>query len=47
MKNNFPPKWQKISLYLRGKIIFDGTPNELNTIKDKYIKYFILGKDIN
>ena len=30
-----------------GKIIFDGTPNELNTIKDKYIKYFILGKDIN
>ena len=30
-----------------GNIIFDGSPSELNTIKDKYIKYFILGKDIN
>ena len=30
-----------------GKIIFDGTPEELNFSKDKYIKYFILGKDIN
>jgi phospholipid/cholesterol/gamma-HCH transport system ATP-binding protein len=29
-----------------GKIIFDGTPDELNSTKDKYIKYFILGKDI-
>jgi len=30
-----------------GQVIFDGTPNELNTTKNKYIKYFILGKDIN
>ena len=30
-----------------GNIIFDGTPDELNTTNDKYIKYFILGKDIN
>ena len=30
-----------------GKIIFNGTPKELNSSKDKYIKYFILGKDIN
>ena len=30
-----------------GNIIFDGTPDELNSTKDKYIKYFILGKDIN
>ena len=29
-----------------GKIIFDGTPSELNSTKDKYIKYFILGEDI-
>ena len=30
-----------------GKIIFNGTPEELNSSKDKYIKYFILGKDIS
>ena len=30
-----------------GKIIFNGTPEELNSSKDKYIKYFILGKNIN
>ena len=30
-----------------GKIIFNGSPNELNSSNDKYIKYFILGKDIN
>tara|TARA_Y100000590_G_scaffold399474_1_gene482780 strand:- start:4990 stop:5721 length:732 start_codon:yes stop_codon:yes gene_type:complete len=30
-----------------GKIIFDGTPEELNSSKDKYIKYFILGRDLN
>ena len=30
-----------------GEIIFDGTPEELNSSKDKYIKYFILGKNIN
>ncbi|MDC1050998.1 ATP-binding cassette domain-containing protein [Candidatus Marinimicrobia bacterium] len=29
-----------------GNIIFDGNPDELNSTKDKYIKYFILGKDI-
>lgn len=28
-------------------IVFDGTPKELNSSKDKYIKYFILGKDIS
>jgi len=30
-----------------GNIIFDGSPEELNSSNDKYIKYFILGKDIN
>tara|TARA_Y100001970_G_scaffold185726_1_gene225929 strand:- start:11 stop:742 length:732 start_codon:yes stop_codon:yes gene_type:complete len=30
-----------------GKIIFDGTPEELNSSKDNYIKYFILGRNIN
>jgi phosphonate transport system ATP-binding protein len=26
-------------------IVFDGTPKELNSSKDKYIKSFILGKE--
>ena len=30
-----------------GKVIFNGTPEELNSSKDKYIKYFILGKNIS
>ena len=30
-----------------GKIIFNGTPEELNSSKDKYIKYFILGRNID
>ena len=37
---------QVIMLY-DGKIIFDGTPEELNSSKDKYIKYFILGKNLD
>ena len=34
----------KIIMLKEGKIIFDGTPNELNSSSDKYIKYFISGK---
>ena len=37
---------QVIMLY-DGKIIFDGSPEELNSSKDKYIKYFILGKNLD
>jgi len=35
----------KIIMLKEGKIIFDGTPNELNCSTDKYIKYFISGKN--
>ena len=35
----------KIIMIHEGKIIFDGTPNELNSNADKYIKYFISGKN--
>ena len=35
----------KIIMIHEGKIIFDGTPNELNSHADKYIKYFISGKN--
>ena len=34
----------KIIMLKEGKIIFDGTPNELNSSSDKYIKYFISGQ---
>ena len=35
----------KIIMLKDGKIIFDGTPNELNSSADKYVKYFISGKN--
>ena len=35
----------KIIMLKEGKIIFDGTPNELNSSSDKYIKYFISGQN--
>ena len=34
----------KIIMLFDGKVIFDGTTNELNSSNDKYIKYFILGR---
>ena len=34
----------KIIMLSDGKVIFDGTPNELNSSNDNYIKYFILGR---
>ena len=37
----------QVIMLKEGKIIFDGKPEELNSTKSKYIKYFILGKDIN
>jgi len=33
----------KVIMLYNGKIIFDGTPKELNSSNDKYIKYFTLG----
>ena len=30
-----------------GNIIFNGSPKDLNSSKNKYIKYFILGKELN
>ena len=33
----------KVIMLFDGKIIFDGTPKELNSSNDKYIKYFTLG----
>ncbi len=35
----------KIIMLKEGKIIFDGTPNELNSSSDKYVKYFISGQN--
>ena len=37
----------QVIMLKEGEIIFDGKPKELNSTKSKYIKYFILGKDIN
>ena len=37
----------RVIMLNEGNIIFDGSPEELNSSNDKYIKYFILGKDIN
>ena len=34
----------KIIMLSDRKVIFDGTPNELNSSNDNYIKYFILGR---
>ena len=34
----------RIIMLFEGKVIFDGSPKELNSSKDKYIKYFILGR---
>ena len=33
----------RVIMLREGKIIFDGSSKELNSSKDKYIKYFILG----
>ena len=35
----------KVIMLFDGKIIFDGTPKELNSSNDKYIKYFTLGRN--
>ncbi len=35
----------KVIMLFNGKIIFDGTPKELNSSNDKYIKYFTLGQN--
>jgi len=37
----------KVIMLNEGKVIFNGTPEELNSSKDKYIKYFILGRNID
>ena len=34
----------KVVMLYNGKIIFEGSPDEINLSKDKYIKYFISGK---
>ena len=34
----------RVIMLREGKIIFDGSSKELNSSKDKYIKYFILGR---
>ena len=35
----------RVIMLNKSKIVFDGTPKELNSSKDKYIKSFILGKE--
>ena len=35
----------KVVMLHMGKVIFDGSAKELNSSNDKYIKYFILGKN--
>ena len=35
----------KVVMLYEGNIIFEGSPDELNSSKDKYIKYFITGRD--
>ena len=37
----------RVIMLNKSKIVFDGTPKELNSSKDKYIKYFILGKNLD
>ena len=34
----------KVVMLHKGNIIFEGSPEELNSSNDKYIKYFITGK---
>ena len=34
----------KVVMLYKGRVIFEGNPDELNTSKDKYVKYFISGK---
>ena len=35
----------KVVMLYEGNIIFEGSPDELNSSKDKYIKYFITGRN--